>query len=57
MEVFVLWVLREKDVINFVEYICGVMVCYICYKFVNGGELWVVMVFVEVEDVICKGIC
>lgn len=56
MEALALWAPREKDVINLVEHVRGAMARYICHKFSSGGELRVVMISAEVEDVIRKGI-
>lgn len=56
MEALALWAPREKDVINLVEHVRGMMARYICHKFAYGSELRVVMISSEVEDIIRKGI-
>lgn len=56
MEALALWAPREKDVINLVEHVRGMMARYICHKFAYGSELRVIMISSEVEDIIRKGI-
>ncbi|KVT72970.1 type III secretion system protein InvA [Burkholderia ubonensis] len=56
MEALALWAPREKDVINLVEHVRGALARYICHKFAHGGELRVVMLSVEAEDIVRKGI-
>ncbi|OXJ22559.1 EscV/YscV/HrcV family type III secretion system export apparatus protein [Burkholderia sp. HI2714] len=56
MEALALWAPREKDVINLVEHVRGALARYICHKFAHGGELRAVMLSVEAEDMVRKGI-
>jgi len=56
MEALALWAPREKDVINLVEHVRGALARYISHKFSHGGELRVVMISAEVEDIVRRGI-
>ncbi|MFC6841791.1 EscV/YscV/HrcV family type III secretion system export apparatus protein [Xanthomonas theicola] len=50
------WGGREKDVIALVEHVRGAMARYISHKFAVGNKLRVVMLSVEMEEQVRKGI-
>lgn len=56
MEALALWAPREKDIITLVEHVRGALARYICHKFAYSGELRVVVMSPEIEEIIRNGV-